>query len=203
MKQFDRYEGAKDNAGDENRRRMPRASLDANTSPRCIAELISRFEDYTRDTAKFRAEYPWASRFVMGYPLPDWQRDLVWTPEQNVRFITSLWEEIDVGSYMVNDQFEFDTKTKSFRLFSDVLIDGQQRLTALQGYLLGEFAVPDAEGVPCYWHELSKVERRFFSNKIFPRATVKTWDEDLLRKAYDLRSFGGTAHKESERASRG
>jgi len=202
MKPFDRYEGALTNNGDENRRRMPRAQLDANTSPRCIAELMGRFEEYTRDIAKFEAEYPWASRFVMGYPLPDWQRNLVWTPEQNVRFITSLWEEVDVGSYMVNEHFEFDSKTNTFRKFSDTLIDGQQRLTALQSYLLSEFAVPDAEGVSCYWNELSKVERRFFSNKIFPRATVRTWDEDLLRKAYDLRSFGGTPHKESERASR-
>lgn len=199
MQPFTRYEGADDNS---NTRRMPRSALDTNTSPRTVGELISRLEDYSKNPAKWQAEFPWAARFVMGYPLPSWQRPPVWSLEQKVRFITSLWEEVDVGSYLVNDQFEFADKTRTFREFSDVLLDGQQRLTALQEYLLGEYAVPDAEGKPCFWHELSRVERRFFSNKTFPRATVRTWDEDLLRKAYDLRSFGGTPHEEHERASR-
>lgn len=194
---YSRYVGCDEN--DTNARRMPSAVLDTRSSPRTVGELIGRLEEYSQNQEKWHTEYPWASRFVMGYPLPSWQRPLVWTQEQKVRFITSLWEEVDVGSYLLNDQFEFENGV--YREFSEVLLDGQQRLSALQSYVLSEFPVPDAEGKPCYWNELSRVERRFFSNKTFARAGVRSWDEKQLRRAYDLRSFGGTPHKESERAS--
>ena len=198
LKPFNRYFDCEDG---NNIRRMPSAVLDTNSSPRSIGELIGRLEDYTANQEKWHAEYCWATRFIMGYPLPSWQRPLVWTEEQKIRFITSIWEEVDVGSYLVNDQFEFEGGV--YREFSEVLLDGQQRLSALQSYLLSEFPVPDRNGIPCYWNELSRVERRFFSNKTFARAGVRTWDEKQLRRAYDLRSFGGTPHKESERASQG
>ena len=86
---------------------------------------------------------------------------------------------------------------------SDVLLDGQQRLSAIQSYLLGEFAVPDAQGIACFWQDLSRVERRKFGSKVFSRAVVHSWDEDELRRVYDLRSFGGTPHQDHERAYRG
>lgn len=197
LQPFNRYEGSEPESSE---RRMPSAMLDSRSSARSVGELMGRLEDYSKNQEQWHAEYPWAKRFVMGYPLPSWQRELVWTEEQKVRFITSLWEEVDVGSYLLNDQFELQGKV--YREFSEVLLDGQQRLSALQSYLTNEFAVPDGSGKPCFWHELSRVERRFFANKTFARAGIHSWNEKELRRAYDLRSFGGTPHKESERASR-
>jgi hypothetical protein len=120
-----------------------------------------------------------------------------------VRFITSIWAGTDLGSYLVNDTYSFESGPggKFFRNLSEVLLDGQQRLTALEGYLRGTFAVPDARGVLRRWNDLGKVERRRFCATTFVRSTVRSFDEALLRKAYDLRAFGGTAHTDDERAS--
>lgn len=175
-------------------------------APRTIYELLNRMEDFSRNEQKVRARYPWAQRFVMGYPLPEWQRPLVWIEAQRIRFITSLWMGVDVGSYLVNDVIEFQVidgrETDMARKFSDILLDGQQRLSAMEDYFYGRFAVPNANGIPTLWTELSKVERRLFSNGTFSRSVVHSFDEVELRRIYDLRSFGGTPHTEDQRASR-
>lgn len=197
---FQRYTGS-DSVPD--RARMTCSLIQAHTSPRTISELLFRLETFTKDEAASRAEYPWATRFVMGYPLPAWQRPLVWTDDQKSRFITSLWMEIDVGSYLVNDVCDFMVQDgkQTYTLHSDVLLDGQQRLSALEEYFFGRIAVPDKDGIPTLWAELSKVERRKFSNRSFNRSVVHSWDEAELRRIYDLRAFGGTAHTDDQRAS--
>lgn len=178
---------------------MPEPLVHAHTSSMVVGEVIGRFEAYSKDPDACRSNYPWASRFVMGYPLPSWQRDLVWTPEQCKRFIVSLWAGVDVGSYLVNESYEF-LSDRTLREFSDVLLDGQQRLHAIEMYLQDSISIPDAQGVPRFWSEVSRAERRRFTNVTFACATVKSFDEQLLRKVYDLRAFGGTPHKECERA---
>lgn len=201
MSEFRIYAGS---APDSKAQRMPQTTIRATTSPRMVNELLHRLENFTGDTSE-RALYPWADRFVMGYPLASWQRQPVWTMEQQVRFITSLWEEVDVGSYLVNDMFDYitpETGQPCGREFSDILLDGPQRLSALENYVLNVFPVPDAKGVLCFWEELSRVERRIFGNRTFSRSAVQSWDEKDLRRIYDLRAFGGTPHDENERASK-
>ena len=202
-KPFHRYQGS-ENIPDV--KRMPQTTIRANTTPRTIGELLSRFEDFCKDEEKVRSNYPWADRFVMGYPLPKWQRPLVWSQEQKIKLITSLWMEVDIGSYLINDVFEMvkvdDKFTDELKEFSDILLDGQQRLSAMQDYFTDQFSVPDKDGVPVRWSYLSKVERRLFSNQTFSRSTVQSWDEAELRRIYDLRSFGGTAHTEEQRATK-
>lgn len=199
---FNRYDGAADVP---NVRRMPRKETRAHSAPRTIEELLFRLEAISKNEAAYRAQYPWAERFVLGYPLPAWQRPLVWADSQKTRFITSLWMELDVGTYLVNDVFESVTidgrEGTVFREFSDILLDGQQRLSALEDYFLGRIAAPDASGVLTYWPELGRAERRHFGNQTFSRAAVQSWDEAELRQMYDLRSFGGTPHTEEQRAS--
>lgn len=185
-------------------RRMETPSEQVNVSPRSLYELLMRLDKFNASD-EVRKQYPWATRFVMGLPLPSWQRDFVWTDQQQSRFIESLWANLDVGTYLVNDVQGYATSPDGetvCAMFSDVVLDGQQRLTALQNYVSSQFPVPDAQGIPVYWHELSVVEQRFFSNKTFSRATVSLSDENALRRMYDLRSFGGTPHDESQRASR-
>lgn len=182
---------------------MPEDQLRANVVNGQLSELLGTFEEFTA-AQKPGHEYPWADRFVMGLPLAPWQRDSVWTQEQQIRFIESIWSGVDIGSYLVNAAYEY-VKDGSGKLvtvaLSDILLDGQQRLTALQAYLTGEIAVPDTTGTPRFWVELPRTERRRFAQTKFARAEVSSYDEKLLRKAYDMRSFGGTPHLESERAS--
>lgn len=195
---FHRYSGAVDGA----ERRMPQDRISASTSPRQIGELLGRMEKFTADDTE-RKMYPWAERFIMGYPLAPWQRPVVWTAEQMSQFITSIWMDVDLGSYLVNDVVEYiplNDGSLECQYLSDVLLDGQQRLSAIEAYVLNRVAVPDANGVPSYWSELSKVERRFFCNKTFSMSRVASWDEELLRHVYNLRAFGGVRHSEDQRA---
>lgn len=196
---FSRYDGAGEG---DNGIRMPSDVLDARVSNLCLAEVLGRFERFTAGRSDGPEMYPWADRFVMGFPLPAWQRPLVWTLKQKVRFIQSIWAGVDIGSYLVNDQYEFLRAGQDvyYREFSEVLLDGQQRLSALEDYVLSRFAVPDGAGVPRFWGDLPRVERRRFSGFHFARASITSWDEGQLRLAYDLRAFGGTPHTEGQRA---
>ena len=198
MGAFKRYTGASEDSSIA----MPRDALNASSEKLTIGELLGRLETYDEEGGGM---YPWAKGFAMGYPLPAFQREFVWTAAQKARFIESIWTGAELSSYLVNNTYEFvgAGSTKVFREFSEVLLDGQQRLTTMEEYLRGRFAVRDAQGTPRFWAELGKVERRRFAATTFVRCTVSTFDESLLRKAYDLRAFGGTPHKEHERASRG
>lgn len=182
---------------------MPNDVLDAKVSNLCITEVLGRFERFTVEGSEESSLYPWADRFVMGFPLPSWQRPLVWTSAQKVKFIESIWAGVDIGSYMINDQYEYvrNGSKKSIRLHSECLLDGQQRLSAIEGYVTNKFSVLDLTGKPRYWADLPRIERRRFSQFHFARANIKSWDENHLRMAYDLRAFGGTAHTEDQRAS--
>lgn len=74
-------------------------------------------------------------------------------------------------------------------------------MSAIQSYLMNEFQVEDAEGIPRYWNELPNIERRRFAMTHFPRAEINSFDEKELRHVYDMRAFGGTPHTEDQRAS--
>lgn len=78
----------------------------------------------------------------------------------------------DLGSYLVNDWYAYADRAGAFAINSEVLLDGRQRLTALEGYLLGEFGVPDESGQVRYWSELGNDERRHFLNMLFAQARV-------------------------------
>jgi hypothetical protein len=192
LKPFHRYDGAED--ADPNVL-MPSDELGANVLNVCISELLLRLEQFTTGEEGPHM-YPWATRFAMGYPLPYWQRGLKWDTAQKVRFIQSIWAGVDVGSHLVNDVHEFEGEGENlrYREFSQVLLDGQQRLTALEEYVFNNFPVPDVAGVPRYWRDLSRIERRRFGTFHFAKATITSYDEALLVRAYRLRAIGGVAH---------
>ena len=194
---FQRLSGADDSGSI----RMPQKQLDATLYMFQVDMLAVNLEAYAADPARAHAKYPWAARFAMGHPLAPWQRPAVWTEEQQVRFITSIWMGSDLGSYLVNGWYEF-ADGGAYELNSEVLLDGQQRLTALESYLLGKFGVPDADGCARYWAEVGDKERKRFLAMPFAQARVHSGDEAALRKVYDLRAFGGTPHTEDLRASR-
>lgn len=184
--------------------RMPADTLEAKSSRLSIGELLGHYEAFCNEEGAGAAMFPWATRFAMGFPLPSWQREHTWTQAQNERFILSIWCGVDLGSYLVNDNWEFSKNpdgTPCYREFSEALLDGQQRLTCLELYITNQFAVPDASGNPTYWKDIPKIERMRFTKATFVKATVSSWDESVLRRVYDLRAFGGTAHNDSQRAS--
>ena len=146
----------------------------------CIGQPIYEWED---------PKYLIGGRNVMGYNLPTWQRPFVWTRAQSVRLIESVWLGLNIGTYTFNRSHENPE-------FDNLLIDGQQRLKAIQDYLSDEFEVFGHK-----WSSLDRVEQRSFEGRHFHCYITKSTDEKYLRGYYDMMNFGGTAHEESQRAS--
>jgi len=183
-------------------RTMPRPGLTPHIAPMTLGALINEFKQFDPDKAQ--REYPWANRFVMGLPLAPWQREFKWSDDQARRFIHSAWTGVHLGTYVVTD-LELRREGEDFRgieflPLSNCVIDGQQRLKALEMYLTDRLAVPDSEGTLTLWSEVDARDRRRFQNTIFSRGMLRERDEAKLRETYDLMNFGGVRHEEHERA---
>ncbi|WP_415913432.1 DUF262 domain-containing protein [Neptuniibacter sp. QD37_11] len=134
-----------------------------------------------------------AERYVCGYPIPSFQRDLCWTLEQEVRFIESCWLSGDVGTFTAHKcDWHSDASAMPF---SGWLIDGQQRLTSVERYWCDEFKV-----FGLYWSELTRLEQIRFKRVKFAHYESSLWDEAKIRNLYNLKAYGGTPHRPEERA---
>jgi hypothetical protein len=142
-------------------------------------------------------------RLVMGYRIPSWQRAPVWTDSQAVHFVQSVYLGANIGSIMVNS-----SETEAF---DRILLDGQQRLMAIERYWADEFPVPgetdrDENGLtgdepkPAFWSELSQHQQAHFLRIPFPCIETAYRDEALMREAYNRHNFGGTPHRMDEKA---
>jgi len=143
-----------------------------------IDHLLRNHEDYSASKSSVHAEYPWATSFVMGLPIAPWQIGGGWSMEQNQCFITKAWKGRHVGTYVVNSWHRL--ADGCFEPYSNLLVNGQKRLRALEHYFRDRFAVKDAFGEPRYWSELPDSERRRFLAIPFIRVSVYTSDEDEL-----------------------
>lgn len=179
---------------------MPQRVLAISTYQCPIDVLAGRFVEYQGDSSSFHDRYPWAARFVMGTPVPSWQRSLVWNVGQQSRFISAVWSGVDLGSYLTNEWFESSGAGRALAENSEALLDGQQRLHSLEEYFLDRLAVPDAQGQPRVWSELGNVERKRFLSTIFAHSSVCCDDELALRKTYDLYAQGLAPRAHDQRA---
>ena len=136
------------------------------------------------------AESDSPERRVMGYRVPSWQRPLVWTDDQKVRLLESVWLGLNIGTYAYSQNYDKPE-------FDGLLIDGQQRLNAIQEYLCDHFPVFGYK-----WSEITAIDRRFFESNHFHCFIIDSDDEDFLRNYYDMTNFGGTPHNPNQRATK-
>jgi hypothetical protein len=154
----------------------------SSTMAHCMGQRKEWLENPTRVN-------PHGLRTVMGFCLPTWQRGLVWSVEQKISFIESAWRGIDLGTYAYN-------QAPIGHPLDNLLIDGQQRMSAIESYLNDEFPV-----LGYRWSEITVVDERVWSmTTIFGSYITETTNEDYLRNYYDLTNFGGTPHNPNERA---
>lgn len=146
-----------------------------------------------------------SGRWVMGFPLPSFQRQMVWTLEQKIAFIDSARRGVPLGSYTLNvttkqpECLRTDEDGKTYYFANYWLIDGQQRLSALEEFFMNEFPV---DGM--FWKDLDHTTQRIFLMGVhFPHFETAFTDEASLREMYDQMNFGGTVHREEERAMLG
>jgi len=133
-------------------------------------------------------------RRILGFPVPSWQRGLVWTDEQAERFIQSVYTGVYLGLYVYNDSLVTAPH------LDGLLIDGQQRLFAIERYLKGELAVEGPDGNKYRFTELTDEEKAHFYRMPMGFQVVSVKTEDKLKELYNLLNFGGTPHEESQRA---
>lgn len=168
-------------------RKMPDRAFYAEAAPTTIDKLWCQYcSEATKD-------YPWADKFVCGFPLPDFQRGSVWTEAMNISFIESIYLGYDIGYYMIAD-YEIEVDNTLSR-YSDCIIDGQQRLTAIEQYWSDEFPVFGYR-----WSEITEVDRRTFRCTGFGHKLIRSLDGQFLRDAYNRLNFSGVRHSLSEKA---
>ncbi len=154
-----------------------------------LAGLFSMrgIQDKTLDDGQY------VGRRLMGFKLPEWQRKQCWTDQQSIRFLESIWMGISLGTFMVNySKSGLDDDTHL------VLLDGQQRLRAIERYWNDELAVLGENGEAYYWNELTAGEKAHFDRISFPWVCTEYGTDPELREAYNRHNFGGTAHRADE-----
>lgn len=136
-----------------------------------------------------------SERFVMGFPVADFQRRFKWTEEQCVKLIENIWLEHSIGSYMINVLEGLEGHQ-----YDGIILDGQQRLMAIQKYISNEFPVKNINGELVFWNDLPLVSQRRFKNAHFPSIEVRVTDRAELVEIYNTFNYGGTPHTEEDRA---
>lgn len=165
---------------------MAHRLLDTSTQQYPIDILVSRLEKHLADPSSAHEKYPWAAGFVMGIPVPSWQRQVVWNVGQKTRFIVAVWSGADLGSYLTNEWCDSGVG-RALAENSDILIDGQQRLHSLEEYFLDRLAVPDVQGQPRVWSEVGNGERKRFLSTVFTHAQSPHTQIRYRRKQRSLR----------------
>ena len=142
-----------------------------------IEHLLPRENGYYREALA-------GERALGAFILPPFQRSAVWTVEQKIKLIESILDELPVPPYVLNrdlrDGYPFDRW----------LIDGQQRITAILGFLAGDFAVRGLR-----FGEVSVADQRWFLSRPFHCLETELEDEELLLEVYNRLAYGGTPHE--------
>lgn len=170
-----------------------------------LRTVYHNLQEFRRDRGNQLLSHPSRrDEWVMGFSIPPFQRERRWTDEQAVAFVNSARRRLPLGTYTLNVTHGVEGASRrdaegGTYYFGDYwLLDGLQRMTALQRFFDDEFPVEGAR-----WSEIGAEERRLFlQDNHFPCYETHFIDEREMREVYDLMNFGGTRHEEAERALR-
>lgn len=143
---------------------------------------------YGMDSRKPDRDLLPGERILGPFILPPFQRPPVWSQEQRTALVESLWDGVPIGAYVVN-------QTTLGNPCDQWLLDGQQRIGAILGYIRGEF--------PVYGHlftDLDRPEQLGFLMRPLAYLETNIETEAHCRLVYNRLAFGGTAHTPDQRA---
>ena len=150
--------------------------------PWFAAQSMATTMDFLKSRSRELRETPEGCRRLGWFILPPFQRPLVWTEAQKVRFVESCWNGLPIGVFVWNEAF--GTR------YDQWLLDGQQRVSAIFAYMADEFPVMGYR-----FSELGEVDyRRWDMSVQFPCLRTHLTDEAKLRDVYDRLAYGGTPH---------
>lgn len=118
------------------------------------------------------------------YTIPEYQRDLVWTPKQKQDLVMSVLIDNPIGDFIFKE-----TKSHLGATFHYTVIDGQQRINALREFVTNQFHMEDGRFFYdlLYWDQRRVFERRVMYYTV-PNASLEA-ELDI----YIGRNKGGTA----------
>lgn len=106
---------------------------------------------------------------------PPYQRGLVWSVDQKVSLLDSIFSNIEIGKFTFN-QCEWGTKPPA-KLFE--IIDGKQRLTALCEFYEGRLEYRGK-----FYHQLSRSDRNHFENFPIIQGEMRQATEQQILKLF-------------------
>lgn len=127
------------------------------------------------------------------------QRDFVWKIKDNQLLVHSIYEGIDCGKLLVrlrswNELTKMQKKGETELAFRDI-IDGKQRLYAVQQFILGKFKDLDGN----YYGDLSEyAQYRFQNHQLFSYSEMpeNTLDADVIAQFLKMNFYGVPQSKE-------
>jgi len=157
--------------------KMPRPWFRANNTAGPLMGIYKLDSDWDRPL--FEGE-----RKLGNFVLPPFQRPPVWTRAQQVRFIESIWNGLPLGAYIVNRVL-----APLGNKYDNLLLDGQQRITAILDYTDSKFEV-----FGHLWSDLTKQDHSQFG--MTPMSYLETQLSDMatILDVYDRLAYGGTPH---------
>lgn len=108
---------------------------------------------------------------------PPFQRNPVWTDKQKSFLIDSVLNGYPIPEIYIQEKISADGKTKY------VIVDGQQRIRAVLGFLSGEFQIAEGESEKwalCSFDDLSESDKvSFYSYKFVVRTLPDITDAEI------------------------
>lgn len=161
----------------------------SNYRPTTLAFSIDHLHVEERE---HRVKYYADEVLLFQFRIPPFQRAVVWTEDQCIRFIESAYRGYNLGTYVVN---KLEWTKDGPHPFDMWLLDGLQRLTAIWRYQQDEFKV-----FGYHWSELDRIDKCRFGNVSFSMSEVRLKTMDELKQIYNALNFGGTVHTDADRA---
>lgn len=155
--------------------RMPEVLLSGSTRNWTLEHFITAFE-------------PEKSVGTIGWlKLPKFQRPFVWTLEQQIRFIESMWQGLDIGRFCYTQDVDHPE-------FDHLLIDGQQRMTTIFKYIRDEFKVFGLYYSEVHWRDISRFAHTAMPTVVIVNKQHAVLNEEKLLELYNRMNYGGTNH---------
>ncbi|MBO1539743.1 DUF262 domain-containing protein [Pseudomonas sp. OA65] len=149
-----------------------------------IEVIVSKYVDKLEETDK-------AELFI-----PDYQRELVWSEEQQGRFIESILLNLPIPYLYVAD---VHTGENEGRL---EIVDGSQRIRTLVRFLGNEFKLDDLKMLPMlngfHFKDFPVSRQLRFRRKTMRMIELMEVDEEARRQLFDRLNTGGTKLKDME-----
>jgi hypothetical protein len=141
-------------------------------------------------------------RFDLDQP---YQRGVVWGLRRKQSLIKSILMGVPIPAIIINDRFEAGFRHPGYdqdRRWAYAIVDGKQRVTAIQQFVDNQFEVPyewfydDGAHQRVRWHTLALPEQRKFRNQPLAVAVGQFPNLELERELFDLINFGGLTQGE-------